>query len=311
MPDLLRTARMVASRLKRDADHRWIERELHGYPKKAAVPKYRVLKGELRAFNPFNGMYIPVSFDNPKLQRDAATVHFRPSIGNLYEIVTSPKTDWVKVNFSEEQLSAFRRMDADPAHDALVPFRRFAKSQINGIFDAVRNRLLDWTLTLTKKDAPVADTESDEWPIVGVGMPMGTDESEEVFAAISDECERLELFAARVDLLPGSARIATKFRKILKNAAIMVLDLSGSRPAVLIEVGGVLELHDEDFTIIIAKDGTPIPSNISERPVLFFKSTENLRKKIRPHLEAMNDLLAEEKEAEDEQAGDNEEDDEE
>jgi hypothetical protein len=60
--DLIRKARMVATKLKLADFNGWLGHELHGYPPEARVPDYRVLHGDLRARNPANGVLMPIRF---------------------------------------------------------------------------------------------------------------------------------------------------------------------------------------------------------------------------------------------------------
>src|SRR5271154_2225264 len=61
--DVLRKALVVAKKLDVTDFQEWIERELKGYGPGDDIPKYRVVKGELKARNPYRG-WIPVVFDN-------------------------------------------------------------------------------------------------------------------------------------------------------------------------------------------------------------------------------------------------------
>lgn len=153
------------------------------------------------------------------------------------------------------------------------------------------------------------DDEEDRF-IVGIGMPMGTPDSDETFTAICDECERAQFQPLRVDLIVGSAAITKKFKAIVKQASVMILDLTGLREAVLREVGYVEHAHSEDYTILIGRAGTPLPAGIAERSVLMYKSTEHLRSLLRSQLETMHTALVNaDEEDDDDDDDDNTEDD--
>ena len=71
---LLRKAYAVATKLKLPQFKSWCEFELNGYPKGQDVPPYRISQGTLRAWNPYNGRWIPVYFpDDPETQQTLST----------------------------------------------------------------------------------------------------------------------------------------------------------------------------------------------------------------------------------------------
>jgi len=81
LPDVLRKARMVAVKLKLAEMNAWVEYELNGYPKGDVVPGYRIIHGDIRAHNPYNGYLMPVQFGRPgpptiALNSEAYPVHW-------------------------------------------------------------------------------------------------------------------------------------------------------------------------------------------------------------------------------------------
>lgn len=147
LPDVLRKARMVASKLSLEEINIWIGHELHGYTDGAQVPSYRVLHGDVRAHNPYNGVLMPVRVGDPATQESLSVVHIRQSAGSLYDLVTA-QSDHLQVQFSHQQLAVLQKWFGKDEASWMIPFRRLAKSQISEILDAVRSRLLDWTLEL-------------------------------------------------------------------------------------------------------------------------------------------------------------------
>jgi hypothetical protein len=53
--ELLRRAKVIATKLGREEDRSWIERELNGYPDGADIPRYREIPSVLKVKNPFHG----------------------------------------------------------------------------------------------------------------------------------------------------------------------------------------------------------------------------------------------------------------
>ena len=59
--DLLRKALLVSRKLKIKDIEAWINNELNGYTENS-IPDYRIVYGELKAFNPYRG-WLPVMVD--------------------------------------------------------------------------------------------------------------------------------------------------------------------------------------------------------------------------------------------------------
>lgn len=163
LPDVLRKAWMVATKLKLDEIDTWIQYELYGYPNDVVVPDYRIMYGDVRAYNHMNGILMPVRSEDPDEQNKLSRVEIRQSIGSLHQVVTGGG-DWLEIPFSEHQMARFRNKADMP--EWMHPFRQFAKSQMASIFDAVRNRILDWTLRLESAD------------ILGEGMTFSLQEKD-------------------------------------------------------------------------------------------------------------------------------------
>ena len=146
LPDVLRKARMVATKLKLADMNAWIEKELHGYSSDVRVPDYRVLHGDLRARNPYNGCLMPIRF-GAKLQDEIARVEVRQSIGSLHDVINGSSDD-VQVALNEHVMAILRPMFEQHTASWIQPFNMFSKPQVSAIFEAVRNQILDWTLKL-------------------------------------------------------------------------------------------------------------------------------------------------------------------
>jgi len=60
--DLLRKALLVAKKLKITEIEQWLMSELNGYDDGADIPQYRHVNGQIKAFNTYNGVWMPVMF---------------------------------------------------------------------------------------------------------------------------------------------------------------------------------------------------------------------------------------------------------
>ncbi|ATB40478.1 hypothetical protein CYFUS_005927 [Cystobacter fuscus] len=164
IPELLRRAKVVAVKLRLPDLTAWLEHELNGYPDNQELPRYRKAPCELRMRNPFRGL-MPVVW-GPKskdLAEHFSTINIRQSIGTLDSLLSridksghleshlTPQETGILIEISDD----FRLM---PAVRVIYP------SAIDGIFDSVRNRILEWALNL--------ETQG----VLGKGMTFTTDE---------------------------------------------------------------------------------------------------------------------------------------
>jgi hypothetical protein len=69
LPDLLRKALVVARKLGIKDFEEWISHELNGYPADVDVPIYRYMTGEIKAFNDYNGYWMPLFFEEIEIAR--------------------------------------------------------------------------------------------------------------------------------------------------------------------------------------------------------------------------------------------------
>ena len=162
---LLRKAYTLSRKLKVQDFTKWAELELNGYKDIQDLPDYRVLYGELKAFNPYNG-YIPVYFfpelENLIKKKDISEtlteVELLVKQGEenggilMYKFPTSMQKKLMEVTQVEFEISLHMPV-----------------SSFNNILDKVRNMILDWTLKL------------EEEGILGEGMTFSEKEKKIAF----------------------------------------------------------------------------------------------------------------------------------
>lgn len=139
---LVRTAKLVATKLALAEATDWIDCELNGYRDLSSLPHYRILTGECRAFNPFRG-WIPVQFPNAKFHEMCSEARVGQSLGSMEPLLTDG-SDHATLPFQFEQQQILQQMFQEDMTFAI----RLSKGHIAGIFDAVRNLTLDWSLKL-------------------------------------------------------------------------------------------------------------------------------------------------------------------
>jgi hypothetical protein len=141
--DLLRMALATATKLDVSEIEEWLRHELDGYRNDTPVPEYRKLRGELRARNPYQG-WLPVQFQKAEqLERFSVCL-----IGDPISAIETMVEKGAVIGFSfpaEIDISLRKSMNYD------VPIMLHVQSStVQTILDAVRNRVLDWSLKLEK-----------------------------------------------------------------------------------------------------------------------------------------------------------------
>ncbi len=143
VPELLRKALLIATKLGLTEFKEWVNRELNGYKTNEYLPEYRKLHGTVKALNPYRG-WIPVQFSEPDIEQLFREVLVGDSVDNLLELLKSDGP--IGYAYAPQEQAMLRR-----GQDYLARFdaKKFVgKSQLAGILAAIRNRLLDWALQL-------------------------------------------------------------------------------------------------------------------------------------------------------------------
>ncbi|WP_409287425.1 AbiTii domain-containing protein [Pseudomonas guariconensis] len=141
IPDLLRKALLVSRKLKIKDIEEWLDDELNGYELRS-VPSYRLISGELKAFNPYRG-WIPVDMGG-ELHASMCETPARDSVSQIADLVERTETGTVIVKFPANLNTAFRnlmRTDYEPALH--VPVHKLVR-----ILDVTKTKIMDFALDL-------------------------------------------------------------------------------------------------------------------------------------------------------------------
>jgi len=140
---VLRKAKVLAKKLGLRELSKWIGYELEGYPDKESLPNYRIISGEMKAWNPFHG-YVPIYFKGPK---EAETFSSKP----LYDSIIQIEKVCNEQNSKGEIVSQIPnsiKMQLLKITNGMEPAFLFNQAQFLSIIDNVKNILLDWMLKL-------------------------------------------------------------------------------------------------------------------------------------------------------------------
>jgi hypothetical protein len=139
--ELLRTAKLISAKLGLDSIQDWITHELNGYPDVAALPKYRFISGgQLQFLNPMHG-WLPAM---------ASPILDVPIFEPISKLTTHKPGDRVFFGPAEK----FPLRDASGESEPIMSFPQrveFATSEVIGILEAVKDRLLDWSIELERQ----------------------------------------------------------------------------------------------------------------------------------------------------------------
>jgi hypothetical protein len=143
--DILRTAKVISAKLGLDDIEEWIGAELSGYPSDESVPDYRHAVGTLQVYNPYRG-WITVTGGSIEMP-------FGHSIAQIEEFSKQDRMDFSpKANIP---------LDSSLG-SSLVQRVVFSGIVFKGMIEAVRDRLLDWSLELEKRGITGKNMSFDE-----------------------------------------------------------------------------------------------------------------------------------------------------
>jgi len=144
---LLRTALLISSKLDLIDIQSWINNESNGYYTDGIeIPSYRLVSGEMKAYNPYNGIWMPIDFSHLEDTKFFSLYPLKQSISELEAILKNENNEKLYGHYPPELKQIFLKEGVN--YD--ITFH-FTKSQIHGILNQVRNILLKWSLTLEKQ----------------------------------------------------------------------------------------------------------------------------------------------------------------
>lgn len=148
--DLLRKALLVATKLGLSDFKQWIEFELNGYHNGGDVPAYRKARAQLKLKNPHHGL-VPIYFSDQSLADALCDVELRDPIENFQSLVSKPGSAgrYLILPLSHEQEIFLLESQGDFAQ--LPPVRTLSTNQVGIVIDAVRTKILEWSLELEGK----------------------------------------------------------------------------------------------------------------------------------------------------------------
>ena len=167
---LLRRVKLAASKLGLTSLESWVDSELNGYGKD--IPAYRILSGEPKAANPFNG-WIPILIgkkSDPLIVDVLTIARVAQPISGLSDLIRQDKGDAYYFPLSPKVVATINNiLDTKTSQISL----EIPRGAIVGVIDKVRNRILDWTIQMEANG------------VVGNGISFNVNEVEKAQAAMT------------------------------------------------------------------------------------------------------------------------------
>ncbi|WP_224240422.1 AbiTii domain-containing protein [Hyalangium gracile] len=143
--ELVRRAKVVAVKLQQPEFAAWLEYELNGYPSDDKIPDYRKIPTALVVKNPFHGPQPVVWSDSSWIAEHFSSYMVNSPVGQLASLVARGDGPF-ELSISPPEMELLLKLNR--TFGRLPTARRLDKSAVVGILDAVRNKILNWSLEL-------------------------------------------------------------------------------------------------------------------------------------------------------------------
>lgn len=155
---LLRRCRILAQRLKLDEFKDWVVSELDGYPSANSLPPYRTIRTPL-VLGHFSGVagarienaQIPLTRIPPKLRDSLTSVRFQQGVTAIAAILDGGENA-MRVPWPLEAVRLIGQGDIYRGYFLMQAVQIVNHSEIRGLLDQVRNRVLNFALELESRD---------------------------------------------------------------------------------------------------------------------------------------------------------------
>jgi hypothetical protein len=146
LADLLRKAKVVATKLDLAEFGSWVDRELNGYGTGETIPEYRKVKGAPKFNDSYHG-WQPIQFgDSHDIHDFFSTRYIGQPIGSLEDVVRRKSDGTLIVPYTSKVEHQLQKAIGETLPVAL----HMDSSSAVAILDAARNNVLEWSLRLEK-----------------------------------------------------------------------------------------------------------------------------------------------------------------
>ncbi|WP_215755431.1 hypothetical protein [Acetobacter sp. P5B1] len=141
LSNMLRKAKAIAAKLQLQQPMEWVDAELNGY-KDLPVPDYRKVRGTVKFLNPYHG-WQQLIIEDYETEQLVCTRPIYNSVKEIEHLIESEGTLSISLTGRHTQLLC------NMANMPTMPMSIFfSKNAFVSILDEVRNKVLDWSLSL-------------------------------------------------------------------------------------------------------------------------------------------------------------------
>jgi len=142
--DLLRKAFVVSRKLNITEIQEWITHELNGYPNEdVIIPEYRKVYGTPKIWNPYHG-WQPLNFGDVKIAEQLSHRKNSQAVGELDSLISKNDSGSLYIPYPQHIINWVIKEIGVPLQPSLL----VSQTELIGILDNVRNKVLDWSLEL-------------------------------------------------------------------------------------------------------------------------------------------------------------------
>ncbi|MGH2372141.1 MAG: hypothetical protein ACRDIC_01495 [bacterium] len=163
--DILRRAKVLAVTLKQEEFKAWVTHELNGYPSEADLPPYRRFNSPPQGTfsGPFGSQVsnyqLPIYPMPDVLQQMASELRLPHPIAQI-ETLAKAGEDTLRFPWPTEAAILLRdKIQLTGGFVLVEVYQPITKAQLEGILDAVRNRLLDFLLAIQELRPEVVESD--------------------------------------------------------------------------------------------------------------------------------------------------------
>ena len=150
--DLLRKAFVVAKKLNTSEFENWITKELNGYGEAETVPEYRMIRGQVRGWNPYHG-WQPIYFPNAEMEDKLSQCGNNQTIAEIENLLNEKsEKGTLMIPFTGKVHQQLCNAIRDKIDISLI----IQPSDLVRIIDKVRTIILNWALKL-EEDGVMGD----------------------------------------------------------------------------------------------------------------------------------------------------------
>jgi hypothetical protein len=158
--DLLRKALLVSRKLKIKDIEEWLNNELNGYSD-GSIPDYRLVRGELKVFNPYAG-WNPVFLSDQEWQDLLCLRHVNLSVSQIENLIANSEGGHFLIKYPGNAADTIMKMIGHQMEPAL----HASLHQLVRIIDSVKTKVMEFALDLESRG------------VLGEGMTFTKDEQQ-------------------------------------------------------------------------------------------------------------------------------------